>query len=85
VSKRTVTFTKQASKALLKMPANTATLIRAKIDQLATDPDSLANNVTALKGSSFCRLRVNNWRVIFTIDLTILAVQQIGPRGGIYD
>jgi mRNA interferase RelE/StbE len=85
MSKRTVTFTKQASKALLKMPANTATLIRAKIDQLATDPDSLANNVTALKGSNFSRLRVNNWRVIFTIDLTILAVQQIGPRGSIYD
>lgn len=85
MSKREISFTRQASRSLLRMPANTARLIRAKIDQLADDPASLANNVTALKGSDYSRLRVGNWRVIFTIDLVVLAIIDIGPRGGIYD
>jgi mRNA interferase RelE/StbE len=67
------------------MPANTARLIRLKIDQLAADPTSLANNITALKGSDYSRLRVADWRVIFTIDMVVVAVIEIGPRGGIYD
>lgn len=85
MTRRQVTFTKQAAKALLKMPTNTARAIRAKIDQLAEDPASLANNVTELKGSEYSRLRVGDWRVIFTIDMVVLAVINIGPRGGIYD
>ncbi|KQM13839.1 type II toxin-antitoxin system RelE family toxin [Novosphingobium sp. Leaf2] len=85
MSKRDITFTKQAAKTLLKMPANSARTIRGKIDQLATDPASLANNVTELKGSDYSRLRVGDWRVIFTIDLVVLAIIEIGPRGGVYD
>ena len=85
MSKRQITFTKQASKALLKMPANTARLINRKIGQLAADPESLANNVTELKGSNYSRLRVGDWRVIYSMDLVILAIIEIGPRGGIYD
>ena len=83
--KRGISFTRQATKALLRMPANTARLIRAKIDQLADDPSSLGNNVTALKGSEYSRLRVGDWRVIFTADLVVLAIIDSGPRGGIYD
>lgn len=85
MSKRQITFTKQAAKALLKMPANTARLIRGKIDQLAADPESLGNNVKALKGSDYHRLRVGDWRVIYSMDMVILAVIEIGPRGDIYD
>ncbi len=85
MSKRQITFTKQAAKTLLKMPANTARLIRGKIDQLAADPESLANNVKALKGSDYSRLRVGDWRVKYTMDMVVLAIIAIGPRGGIYD
>jgi mRNA interferase RelE/StbE len=82
---RDITFTKQAARALIKMPANTARLIRAKLDLLAQDPAALTNNVTELKGSDYSRLRVGDWRVIFTIDMVVVAVIDIGPRGGIYD
>lgn len=85
MSKRKITFTKQAAKTLLRMPANTARLIRDKIDQLAVDPESLANNVKALKGSDYSRLRVGDWRVIYSMDMVVLAIVEIGPRGGIYD
>lgn len=81
---RNITFTKQATKALSKMPVNTARLIKAKIDQLASDPESLANNTTELKGSDYSRLRVGDWRVIYTIDMVVLAIIEIGPRGDIY-
>lgn len=85
MSRREITFTKQAAKTLLKMPANIATNVRGKIEQLATDPSTLANNITELKGSDYSRLRVGNWRVIFSMDLVVLAIIEIGPRGDIYD
>jgi len=80
-----VAFSKAALQALRRMPANTAATIRAKIDQYASDPESLANNVTRLKGRTGFRLRVGDWRVIFDDDGVVLAVLAIGPRGGVYD
>lgn len=80
---RQVSYTRAAIKALTRMPADTAKRIRSKIAQYAQDPDSLANNVTALKGRNGIRLRVGDWRVIME-DGVVLAVLDIGTRGGIY-
>ncbi|MDC9823836.1 type II toxin-antitoxin system RelE/ParE family toxin [Devosia sp. ZB163] len=79
-----IAYTKDALRALRKMPTNTAERIRAKIEAYATDPASQANNVKALQGRPGIRLRVGDWRVIME-DGAVLAVLQIGPRGGIYD
>jgi mRNA interferase RelE/StbE len=69
------------------MPADTATRIRTKIDDLARDPHAPNNNVKKLTGRDGYRLRVGDWRVIYDLDsgLRILSVIRIGPRGGIYD
>ena len=67
------------------MPANTATLIRSKIEAYAHDPASQANNVRSLKGREGIRLRVGDWRVILDDQDNVLAVLDIGARGGIYD
>ncbi len=67
------------------MFANTAALIRTKIEAYATDPASQANNVKSLKGREAIRLRVGDWRVIMDDQGNVLAVQNIGPRGGVYD
>ena len=67
------------------MPANVATTVRAKIDQYATDPASLVNNVTRLKGRTGSRLRVGDWRVIFDEHGAVLEILDVGPRGGVYD
>lgn len=81
-----ITFTSEAVKTLTRMPANTARLIRSKITQYAADPASLANNVKALKGrEGYLRLRVGDWRVIFTEDGEVIAIIRIAPRGGAYD
>lgn len=79
-----VTYTRAAIKALRRMPRNIADRIMAKVDQYAADPASLANNVTELVGREAIRLRVGDWRVIMH-DGQVLAVLEIGPRGGIYD
>ncbi|MES2915447.1 MAG: type II toxin-antitoxin system RelE/ParE family toxin [Pseudomonadota bacterium] len=73
-----------ARKVLRKMPATTARRILDKIDAYAADPQSQANNVTALVGREGIRLRVGDWRVIMH-DGEVLDVLKIGPRGGVYD
>ena len=81
---RTIVVTRPAARALSRMPANTETLIREKLRQLAADPGALTNNVTALKGVDGFRLRVGDWRVLFTIEPDKIIVHAVGPRGSIY-
>ena len=79
-----VSYTRAAIRALRRMPANTATLIRSKIEAYATDPASQADNVKALKGRAGMRLRLGDWRVIMDDQGNVLAILDIA-RGGIYD
>lgn len=81
-----ISYSREATKTLIKMPANTAKLIRSKIEQYAAEPASLSNNIKALKGGEgLMRLRVGDWRVIFTEDGRILEIIKIAPRGGAYE
>lgn len=81
---KSVAYSKDALKVLSRMPANLAKRIRGKIRQHAADPASQANNVKALAGSPYIRLRVGDWRVIMDDRGTVLAVLEIGARGDIY-
>ena len=82
---RAISYTRQALKALRRMPADAAQRIIAKIEQYAQEPETQANNVTALKGREGIRLRVGDWRVIMNDDGVVLAVLEIGPRGRVYE
>lgn len=79
-----ITYKPAATKALRKMPANTARRIMGKIEAYATEPASQQNNIKALRGSAAVRLRVGDWRVIME-DGVVLDIIDIGPRGSIYD
>ena len=79
-----IAYSKSALKTLRKA-ANTAPLIMRKVEELASNPDAQANNVTALKGADgFMRLRVQDWRVIYRIEGSTLYVDIIAPRGEAY-
>lgn len=83
-----VRFTTKALKELKKVgPAGDHIL--SKIRQFAADPDSLANNVKALKGREEYRLRVGDYRVLFVIleggSMTIMEVTAIRHRSKAYD
>ena len=81
-----IAYSKAALRTLGRIPTTTATLIRDKIKQYPNDPSSLANNVKALKGyDGVLRLRVGDWRVLFTEDGEVIAIFRIAPRGGAYD
>lgn len=81
-----IAYSKAAIRALARMPANISKLIRGKVEQYAADPAAQANNVKALKGEpGVLRLRVGDWRVLFTEDGQVLAIIRIAPRGGVYD
>ena len=81
---KTVVFFKAAVVALRKHQ-NVAPRIRDKIAAYAKDPTSLANQVTELRGSSFKRLRVGDFRVLFEETETEIVVVRIGPRGSVYN
>jgi mRNA interferase RelE/StbE len=82
---KAIAYSRAATKTLRRIPANEAERIRLKIEQYAADPVSLANNVKALVGSPYIRLRVGDWRVLMDDGGNVLDVMKIGPRGGIYD
>ncbi|UGB25451.1 type II toxin-antitoxin system RelE/ParE family toxin [Methylorubrum sp. B1-46] len=81
-----VVYSKAAVQALIRLPADVSRKIRLKIEQYAADPASLANNVKALRGEpGILRLRVGDWRVLFTEEGVVIAVIRIAPRGDAYD
>ena len=82
---RQISYAKPAVKALRKMGSVAAGRIREKVAQYAIDPIALANNVTELKGSELKRLRVGDYRVIFTEDMIVMTVLKVGHRREIYD
>jgi mRNA interferase RelE/StbE len=82
---REISYAKSALRTLRRIPANESRRIRLKVEQYATDPESLANNVKALKGSTYVRLRIGDWRVIMDDRGRVLDILDIGARGDIYE
>ena len=81
-----IEYQPQAIKALLKMPRNTARLIKEKIEALAATPYAPNNNVRKLTGEEGYRLRVGDWRVIYELQdaKLVVVVVKIKPRGEAY-
>ena len=82
-----IRLSKEADKALRRMPRSTAAKIIEKIKVVSADPYALNNNVKAPIGRPGYRLRVGDWRVTHdpNDELTILAVERIAARGEVYN
>lgn len=78
-----IVYSKAARQALLR--SNKRKLLLEKIEQLAIQPESLANNITQLQGREEWRLRVQDWRVIFLRQGDSLLIRDIAPRASIYE
>jgi mRNA interferase RelE/StbE len=81
-----IEYSKAARKSLKAMPLNTARLIMEKIESLAENPMASNNNVRKLTNHPGYRLRVGDWRVVYTVheQAFIIAVVRIAPRGDVY-
>lgn len=81
-----VKYSKQAIKSLRKMLKNAASRIIGKINELALSPHSAAQ-VKLLKGLEGYRLRVGDWRIIYSIqedEAPGIWIIKIAPRGEVY-
>ena len=80
-----IAFGKDALRTLSRIPDNTSLLIRSKIAQYVADPAAQANNIKVLKGQTgVYRLRVGDWRILFTEAGEVVTVVKVAPRGGAY-
>ena len=79
-----IVLSKKARKQLSSIDRGAAKLIRQKIGQYAAHPESLANQIKRLKESRYFRLRVGDYRVIFTENGVVLNVLKVGHRRDIY-
>ena len=78
-----IVFSRTAQKALVR--SNKRKLPLEKIAQLASQPDTLANNITQLRGRDEWRLRVQDWRVIYVRQDDQLLIRDVAPRASIYE
>lgn len=81
-----VTYTADALKLLSRMDRDVAERIRSKILALALNPRAPNNSVKKLTGVEAYRLRVGDWRVIYTLKhetLTVIVVR-VGHRREVY-
>lgn len=80
-----ITFSKQADKTLRKMSRNLALKIAKKIKLLTLNPNGMSN-VKKLTNHPGYRLRVGDWRVVYTVNDTehIVHVVKIKIRGEVY-
>ncbi|MSO89081.1 MAG: type II toxin-antitoxin system RelE/ParE family toxin [Rhodospirillaceae bacterium] len=82
-----VTYTAEALKTLSAMDRTIARRIRAKILGLARDPTARNNNVKKPIGVEGYRLRVGDWRAVYTLQHRVLTVVvvRIGHRSEVYE
>jgi len=79
-------YRRQARNYLAKLPFKIKSKIVAKLHVLKINPDNSHLDIAKLKGENGYRLRVGQYRVIYTRqdDLLIIEIVKIRPRGDIY-
>lgn len=74
-----ITFSKNADKALRRMPRNNAVIIAKKVKELAGNPHRM-RNVIKLTNHPGYRLRVGDWRVVYTVNDNELLIHVINVK-----
>jgi mRNA interferase RelE/StbE len=79
-------FGRAAEKALSGLPADRRKQVLRRIKDIAADPTSRNFDVKRLASSDLFRLRVGNYRILFSVDSSkdVLTVELIRTRGDIY-
>jgi len=80
-----ITLSKNADKSLRRMPRKTALNIGKKIKELARDPHGM-RNVKKLTSHPGYRLRMGDWRIVYTINENELLIHviKVKTRGEAY-
>jgi mRNA interferase RelE/StbE len=81
---RSIAFSHEAAKELDNLGSPVRLRVDSALDLLAKDPLELRGQIKRLKGDTFLRLRVGDWRVIFDIEPDRIVILAIGHRSDIY-
>lgn len=79
-----IKFKKQAVKELKRIQPKTRRRILDAIEKLAADPARKDLDIKSLTGSNYLRIRVGEYRVVFSLDGVIVTIERIAPRGSVY-
>ncbi|MFC1839875.1 type II toxin-antitoxin system RelE/ParE family toxin [Thermodesulfobacteriota bacterium] len=79
-------YRRKARNYIARLPLKTKTAIVKKLHDLCLDPDSTSLDIDTLKEDEGFRLRLGQYRVIYTRgdDYLIIEVVRVRPRGDIY-
>jgi mRNA interferase RelE/StbE len=79
-------YRRQARNYLARLPLKIKSIIVNKLHELAANPDNPSLDIDVLQGRKGFRLRVGQYRVIYTRqdDQLIIEVVKVRPRGDIY-
>ena len=79
-------YRRQARNYLALLPLKIKSVIVDKLHQLAANPDNPSLDINVLKGREGFRLKVGQYRIIYTRqdDRLTIEVVKIRPRGDIY-
>lgn len=82
----TLKYRRQARNYLARLPRKTKSAIVDQVHQLAADPNDPTLDIDVLQGKKGYRLRVGQYRVLYTRedDQLIIEVVKIRPRGDVY-
>lgn len=78
-----ISYEKGALQELEKLEVSISQRIIKKVEELSDNPFS--KDIKRLKGSNDFRLRVGDYRVIFSIEGDSIIVYKVGHRKNIYD
>ena len=78
-----IEWKESALKDIEKLESSITRRIIKKVDELLENPFS--RDIKRLKSSSDYRLRVGDYRVIFSIDKNIIQILKVGHRKNVYD
>ena len=79
-------YRKKARNYLARLPRKIKTTIIEKLHELCKNPNNSELDIKRLEGSSSFRLRIGQYRVIYTLhaDVLIIEVVKVGSRGDVY-
>jgi mRNA interferase RelE/StbE len=82
-----VEIKRAVQKSIARLPRNVQERLSYAMRQLGENPRP--RGCIQLKGQQdgFYRIRVGDWRIIYTIedDILLVVVVQVGPRGDVYE
>lgn len=83
-----IQWTTRAVRDMRRLAGSERRRIVAKVERYAEDPKSLANQVIQLAGGTYRRLRVGDYRVLFTTErgtTVVMVVTRVRHRREAYD